>query len=145
MSNSDQGNKTDFPICNICDAEILDLSFVDCDSCYCSQHFECGKISKTESKALQTRGPRKLRYFCENCLKRLLCLPKVLNSLSDIQQKFDGFWKKIQDISDNQIKVRVEFNALKVRTSALEITLSKHSPNDRIVAVDVIAEEITDR
>ena len=144
MTNSDQGNKSDFPICNICDAEILNSSFVNCDSFYCRQHFQCVKIPKTESKALQIKGPQKLRYFCENCLKRLQCLPKVLNSLSDIQQKFDRFAQKIQDISDNQIKARDEFNALKDRTSALEITLSKYSPNDQTVAVDVIAEEIAD-
>lgn len=70
-------------ICNISDSN--EDSFILCDSCNRSVHKKCSGLNASEIRVMELKNKRTLKYHCEDCIKGLLMVPKLLKSIDELR------------------------------------------------------------
>lgn len=61
-------------------------ALISCDGCSRSVHKTgCSDLTASEIKVMDLKGKRSLRFFCEDCSKGLLQVPKLIKAVEEIR------------------------------------------------------------
>ncbi|KAG5876717.1 hypothetical protein JTB14_010125 [Gonioctena quinquepunctata] len=56
-----------------------------CDSCSYDIHKKCFDLNASEIRVIDLKGPRKLKFFCNDCHNGLSQVPKILKDIDDLK------------------------------------------------------------
>ncbi|KAG5878933.1 hypothetical protein JTB14_005986 [Gonioctena quinquepunctata] len=60
-----------------------------CDSCSRDIHKKCSDLNASEIRVIDLKGPRKLKFFCDDCHNGLPQVPKILKDIDDSKTSID--------------------------------------------------------
>lgn len=81
--------------------DVNDDLFINCDSCNRSLHKKCSGLNASEIRVMELKNKRTLKYHCEDCLKGLLLVPKLLKSIEELKAEVEKLKIDIKNCNTN--------------------------------------------